>query len=216
MKGLQMKIYNLELTFPGQYIGHPYWVEMFELIQITKLSGMNRAKSEANRRKALDGHLRAIGMTLDQYTKLEELSKRPFHVNADGQIIIPADNFLSFLVAATDEARSAQRACQKEQVRSRFTATDFVTNKTGPDGMWKRFSTVNAGAGAKLSNQRGLRENHYIENFTAAGQISFDEQFVKPDVLKNLIDFGGDFVGIGASRKMGKGRFKLTGFELVK
>lgn len=198
---------NLTLTFPGQYIGNPYWPAMFRLIEITKESGMNRARAQQNRRKALEEHLRLKGLTMDDFEKIEREAKEPFHVNSEGTIVIPAERILSFLVATCDEARSAQRPCQPEQVRSRFTATDFVTNRNKPDGVWERFATVTAGTGAKLSNQRGFRSNAYIEAFTATGALSFDTQFVNPETLKAAIKWGGQFVGIGASRKMGKGRF---------
>lgn len=198
--------------FPGQYIEHPYWPEMAEFINITKESGMNRAKSSANRRKALEEHLKSKGMTVADFDKLKELAERPFHF-ANGKIIIPADKILSFLVATCDEARAAQKPCPPEQVRSRFRATDFETTKEKSDGTWSRFATVTSGTGAKLSNQRGLRNNEYIENFDATGSLTFDPSFVKPDVLKNAISWGGQMVGIGASRKMGKGRFDLTHFE---
>jgi len=96
-----------------------------------------------------------------------------------------------------------------DQVRSRFTATDFVTDKKGPDGIWSRFVTVTSGTGSKLSNQRALRENHYIDQPIATGALTYDDQFIKTDVLINALKWGGEFVGIGASRKMGKGRFRI-------
>lgn len=210
-----MLTYRLTLHFTGRYIGDPYWPEMYRLIEITKSSGMNRARAEQNRRKALEEYLRQHGMTLDDFKRIEESSKRQFHTSADGEIIIPSERILSFLVATCDEARSAYRPCNKEQVRSRFIASDFSTGKHEPDGVWSRFATVSAGTGAKLSNQRGLRENSYIENFTAAGTLSFDPQYVKPETVENAIRWGGQFVGIGASRKMGMGRFDLQAFVLA-
>lgn len=204
---------SLTLRFTGQYVADPYWPEQFQLIEITKQSGMNRSRASQNRRKALEEHLRLKNMTLADFERLEQLAKRPFHMNGEGRIIIPADKFLSFLVATCDEARSAQRPCQKEQVRSRFVASDFVTDKTEPDGVWARFATVTAGAGNKLSNQRGLRENAYIAGFDATGTLIFDPQFVDAETLRNALAWGGQFVGIGASRKMGKGRFDLARFD---
>lgn len=211
-----MKIVSIELFFstPSQYIADPYWPEQFRVIEITKQSGMNRAKSDANRRKSLEEYLRMKNMTLDDFEKLKVLAKRPFHTNEQGEIIIPADRVLSFLVATCDEARAAYKPCPPEQVRSRFVASDFVTSKTKPDGIWSRFSTVTAGTGNKLSNQRGLRENPFIENFSASGTVTFDEQFINSQTLENAIKWGGEFVGIGASRKMGKGRFKLSKFTV--
>lgn len=207
-----MKTYATTFAFTGQYIGNPYTPAMFKLIEITKQSGMNRAKSEANRRKALEEHLRAEGLTLGDFERMKQEAHKPFHV-AGGEIIIPAERVLSFLVATCDESRAKGRPCEPNQVRSRFIATDFTTGKTGPDGIWSRFATVAAGTGAKLSNQRGLREDAYIENFEARGTLSFDEAFVDPPTLERAIAWGGQFVGIGAARKMGKGRFRLARFE---
>jgi hypothetical protein len=210
-----MQTYEIEMQFTSPYVGNPYWPEMFELIEITKKSGMNRAKSDANRRKALEEYLRANGLTLADFEAISEAAAKPFHTNADGEIIIPSERIMAFLVAGNDTARAAQRACPPEQVWTRIVASDFRTGKTRPDGIWRRFATVTLGTGAKASNQRGLRENAFIEDFTATGTISFDEQMVDPAALKNLITWAGQFVGLGASRKMGKGRFALTRFAIA-
>jgi hypothetical protein len=209
-----MLTYDISLTFTTPYVAHPYWQEMFEVIEITKKSGMNRAKSDANRRKSLEEYLRANGMVLADFDRLVELSKRPFHMS-NGMIVIPPESFMAFLVSANDQARAAFKACPPEQVWSRIAVTTLATGKSVPDGVWRRFATVNLGTGAKASNQRGLRENAFIEHFVATGQLSFDEETVDPPALQNLISWAGQFVGIGASRKMGKGRFRLSQFDLV-
>jgi hypothetical protein len=209
-----MLTYNLTVQI-SKYIGDPYWPEQFRLIEITKESGMNRVRASQNKRKALEEYLKSKGMTLDDYTVLETAAKRPFHVNAEGFIIIPAERVFSFLVATCDTVRAAMRPCSKEQVRSRFEVSDWITTKTGPDGIWSRFATVTSGPGGKLSNQRGLRENPYIENALATGSLSCDPDFVNVKTLHNAIEWGGAMVGIGASRKMGMGRFAITKFELV-
>lgn len=208
-----MLTFDITIYFPRGYIAHPYWPEMAKLIDIQKQSGMNRAKSSANRRKALEEYLRQNSMTLGDYERLEKLSSRPFYTDGNGLIIIPELHVISFLTATCDEARAASRPCQPEQVRSRFIVTDWTTGKSEPDGVWERFATVSGGTGQKLSNQRGLRSNPYIGPFEASGSITFDQEFVEPKVLKQALEFGGMFVGIGASRKMGWGRFELRRFE---
>ncbi len=211
-----MKTYNIELRFTSPYVAHPYTVEQYQLIEITKLSGMNRTRSTGNKNKALEEYLRQNNLTLADYEDIVKKAGRDFHqVEDTGEIYIPGENVLSFLVGITHELRSASKPCQPDQVRSRFIATDFMTGKFKPDRIWERFVTVTAGTGQKLSNQRALRKNGEIEGFTATGQISFDPEFVKPDVLKNAFIYGGLNVGIGASRKMGKGRFALDCFEAV-
>lgn len=208
-----MPIYHLTTRFTKGYIAHPYWPEMAKLIDIQKKSGLNRTKSEANRRKALEEYLKANKMNLIDYEMLEKLAARPFHLNGTGEIIIPAEKIYAFLVNATDEARSATRACPPEQIRSLIKASDWHTGKSKPDGTWERFAVVSSGTGQKLSNQRGLRRSEYIERFDATGEVEINPQFVKPEALQRLIEWGGENVGIGAARKMGWGRFTLTGFE---
>lgn len=198
-----------------KFIDEPYWPEMAHLIDIQKESGLNRARSAANRRKALEGYLKEIGMSLDDYTALEAAARRPFHVADDGTIFIPAEKFAAFLVAATDQARAAQRPCAVEQVRTLIRVSDLATAKTGADGVWERFSVVSGGAGNKLSNQRGLRRSHYIVDFDATGTVAVDSEYVRPEVLRNLIVWGGRYVGIGASRKMGWGRFALAEWRVA-
>jgi hypothetical protein len=212
-----MHTYSLALDFTTKpYVGSPYWPEMNQLIDVQKKSGLNRAKSDANRRKSLEEYLRANGMTLADYERLEVAARRPFHTNEHGEIIIPSQRILAFLVAANSEARAAFKACDPGQVHARIDATDFTTGKTEPDGVWARFAVVTLGTGAKASNQRGLRIDPFIQNFTAKGMVTFDEETVDPPTLRNLIAWGGRMVGIGASRKMGKGRFQLLEFALVR
>jgi len=201
-----MKI-KIALKFgkPG-YIASPYWPEMFRMIEITKTSGMNRARSEKRRREALEATLRAMGMTVEDYTRLEIAAKRPFHTNGDGTIIIPGDRVASCLVNACDEAPARMRI---NNLRTALRISDFKTGKTKSDGTWSRFAVVQSSSN-KLSNQRGLRENDYIEDFTATGTIDHDPEHVKPEAILELLGYAGRDIGIGASRKMGWGRFVVS------
>jgi hypothetical protein len=191
------------------YIAHPYWPEMFRVIEILKQSGVNRARTEANRRRALEEFLKANQMTLADFEALEKLSQRPFHTNAEGRIVIPADRIASCLVNAVDMAPARIRI---PNLRVALEISVFSTEKTEPDGVWERFAVVEGGQG-KLSNQRGLRRNAYIRDFVAVGEINFDPALVKPKVVSELLDYAGREVGIGASRKMGWGRFKARTTE---
>jgi hypothetical protein len=206
-----MLTFEMSLYFAKGYIGDPYWPEREQVINVQKQSGMNRARSTANRRKALEEHLQAIGMSLADYEALERKAKEPFYRNGS-EIIIPELHVTSFLVATCDEARAATRPCEPNQVRSWFIVTPWRTGKAGADGVWSRFAVVAGGSGQKLSNQRGLRESQYIADFTAIGYITFDPDFVDSAALRRAIEWGGAFVGIGASRKMGWGRFEVREF----
>lgn len=204
---------DIEIYFPKGYIANPYWPELEKLINIQKESGMKRARSAANARAALEQHLKSLDMTLAAYEDLERLAKRPFYTDSDSNIVIPGHHFYGMLVASADTIRAAGRACPPEQVRVRLDASDLSTGKTEPDGVWSRFVTVTSGTGAKLSNQRALREDFYIEDFTAKGSIGFSPEFVRPDTLRTMLEYGGQNIGIGASRKMGWGRFEVVRFE---
>ena len=188
------------------------------MINIQKTSGLNRARSASGRRKALEEFLQGIGKTLEWYEDLERQAAEPFYRTngAGSEIIIPDLHVYAFLVQTCDTARSATRPCDPDQVRSRFVVTPWTTGKTKADDVFERFASVTSGTGQKLSNQRGFRSSQYIKDFTAEGSISFEPDFVDAKTLRAAIEYGGNFVGIGASRKMGFGRFKLESFEQEK
>jgi hypothetical protein len=208
------------------YIGHPYWPEMEKLVNIQKESGMNRARSSANRRKALEEYLRGESMTLAQYDELEALANRPFYLDDTGHIEVPARHVEGMLVTMCDTARAANRPCPPDMVRTVLRASAWRTT-VSPDSaqVWERYAVVTSGTGAKLSNQRGLRRNWYIgarppagcapgKEVVATGTMDVNPEMVRPDVLRRALGWAGEWVGIGASRKMGWGRFEVTNFEV--
>jgi hypothetical protein len=192
------------------YIAHPYWPEREKLINIQKESGLSRARTAQTRRKALDDYLASISMTRPQYEDLERLASRPFYTSDEGVIIVPALHMVSMIVATCDTISSRARPCAPELVRTLIRPTGWHTAKTAADGVWERFATVTSGTGQKLSNQRALRADPYIEDTDATGVIGVDQTAIRPDVLWKALSWAGVHVGIGAARKMGKGRFTLT------
>jgi hypothetical protein len=214
---------KLTLTFGAEgYIAHPYWPEMERWINITKESGMARTRSGANRDAALNAHLRAIDMTREQYDELVRLAHRHWYTwndvlnpeEMDGhdpqEIVVPAHQLYGALAQAADEAPAAVRFCKGPQVRTVFHVTDLGTGKTKADGVWERFAVVTGGAGNKLSNQRALRTNEYIANFSASGTLSWTGNRNDEDKIARFLEYTGRTIGIGASRKMGRGRFEVT------
>jgi hypothetical protein len=111
------------------------------------------------------------------------------------------------LVNACDVVPRAQRIASPEQLRSVLQVSDWTTGKHKADGEWRRFALVTSGVGGKLSNQRALRINPYIEGFTAEGEMVFDEERIEMGKFTDFMEFAGREVGIGASRKLGWGRF---------
>lgn len=212
-------IYDLEVQLHS-YIAHPYWPERERLINIIKESGMSRARSTANRNKALEEYLKAKNMSVAQYQALERAADRQFYTAGD-YIIVPQLHVVSMLVHACSEIRAAGRPVPPDQIRSRIRAGDWMTDRTGPDGTWERFTVVTSGTGARLSNQRALRSNQYIgqipggiedNGVKATGVITLNPDMVKPQTLADLLSWAGENIGIGASRKMGWGRFSLVSF----
>jgi len=205
--------FNVKAKFPKGYIADPYWPEREKLINIQKESGVNRARSQDKREKALSAYLESKHLTLEHYAELEERANRPFYTNGDG-IVIPAHHIYGFLAMACDQAAAAIRLVKAEAVRSILECQDWSTGKTEPDGAWDHFVVVKSAVG-KLSNQRSLRTNLYIEDFTATGQMRLliggeDEKLAKR--LEDLLRWAGRDIGIGACRKMGWGRFDLAEF----
>ncbi|MGH2595809.1 MAG: hypothetical protein ACRDH7_07575 [Actinomycetota bacterium] len=206
------------------FIGHPYWPEMNDLVNITKESGMSRARSSANRRKALEEHLKTIGMTLADYDALELKANEPFHVDGEGNVLLPKPNVEAMLVATCDTIRAAGRPCPPDMVRTVLRASGWTTDCPASAALvWERYAVVSSGTGAKLSNQRGLRRNQYVgaeppigeptQKVIASGTIDPNPEMVRPDVLKRAIEYAGEWIGIGASRKMGWGRFDLLSWD---
>lgn len=183
---------------------------MNQVINIEKEAGVNRARSADKINAALTEHLKRIGMTFAEFKALKEAASRPFEINEDGFIIIPARKILACIVQSTGTIRSAGRPCQPDQIHRRIKATDFVTTKYEPDEKFERFVTVSSGTGMKLSNQRGFRSNEVITDFDAVGFLSIDPSHVSSERLKELLIYAGANIGIGASRKMGYGGFTVS------
>ena len=212
--------FRLSVHFDKGYIAHPYWPEREKLINIQKESGMNRVRSTAAREQALKAYLQSRGMTVEDYKGLEAAADRQFYLGGDGdkRIIIPAHHVYGCFAQACDQAASAARLTRREQLRSLLWTSDWLTDKTGPDGVWERMVVVTSGTGARLSNQRALRANEYIRDFNAEGEIRL--LVAAPDDalgrrLRDFVAFAGRDIGIGASRKMAWGRFEIVTIEPI-
>ena len=202
----------ITLHFAKGYIGHPYWVERSKLIDIQKASGLNRVRSEDKRAKALKAFLDTHDMTMDDYRALEVAANRPFYTDAAGLIVISAHQLHGLMGQADDNAPSSIRLARPEQIRTLIEWEDLATGKTKPDGIFERFVPVKSGTGQMLSNQRGLRADPYIENFSASGAVKIltEEHLVK---ARQFIEWAGIEIGVGAARKVSYGRFTVTQWE---
>src|SRR5579885_1806296 len=118
---------HIQLTIDlHSFVADPYRPEREQVINITKESGTNRARSSANRRKALEEHLRSIGMTLAEFDALQKAADEPWDVDETGRIVIPRLNTVSMMVAMCDSIRAAQRPCPPEMVRTVLRPTQWI------------------------------------------------------------------------------------------
>ncbi len=206
--------YEASLHFSGRYIAHPYWPECERLIKIQKESGLKRVRSQEKATQVLNDYLAAHKMTLEDYERLEKAAQRPFYtLDGTSEIVISDHQMYGCLAQAASLASSSVRIARIEQLRSVITVSDFRTGKTEADGVWERFVVVKLGTGTKASNQRALRSNPYIEAFDATGIISFSPDVLDTDKLRHFLEFAGREIGVGASRKLGCGRFELAGWQ---
>lgn len=215
---------KVSLQFEKGYIADPYWPELEKLINIQKESGMNRARTAPNREKALAAYLEVSNIKREEYERLAVRSQRKFYrgedvidENAlDGRdphaIVIPAHQLYGCLAQACGYVASSQRIARVEELRTVVQVSAMWTAKTEGDGVWDRFVVVKSGTGKALSNQRSLRSNEFIQQFTAEGEVTFietdnlDQQSKK---VKRFFELAGEHIGVGASRKMGWGRFAV-------
>lgn len=66
---------SMQCSFARGYIAEPYWPQRAKLIDIQKESGMNRARSAANRRKSLEEYLNVSGGLVGMQSAASSLRK---------------------------------------------------------------------------------------------------------------------------------------------
>jgi hypothetical protein len=210
---------RFQLQFQQGYIAHPYWPEREEVINIQKISGMNRAKSEKTRSAALTEYLKRTGWTEALYADLRHRAERAWYraENDDetSEILIPSHQLYGCLIEATKRCPATLRPCESDNLRHVIALSDCHTGKYTADGIFKRLVMPKSGTGQPLSNQRALRENPFIAQFTAAGTLRFfpDDLRDKGDFLEDFLIYAGQRCGVGASRKMGYGRFVVAEYR---
>jgi hypothetical protein len=197
------------------YIADPYWPEREELVNIEKRCGVNRIKNDDRREAALRNWLTQNKLTMEHYQELQRRAARQWYTDDQGQIVIPRHHFSGCLVQACSSAPAGARF-KGEELRSLVQLEDFATDRCQADETFRRFCRPTAGGSNKvLSNQRTLRSNEVIRHCTAAGTIRLDADAVKPASFRALLEYAGKHVGIGASRKMGFGRFTVREFKAI-
>lgn len=206
---------QMALAFDKGYIADPYFPSREQLINLQKLSGMNRAKSEEKRLQSLRDYLQRIGMSMDEYQALQEAASQAWYRNGSADIIIPSHQFYGCLIEAARNATATLRPCEPDNLRHVIVVSDLTTGKTTHDGIFQRLVMPKSGTGQPLSNQRALRENPYIAGFTATGTLAYfpDDLRGQGESLPEFVSWAGQRIGVGASRKMGYGRFTVSRWD---
>jgi hypothetical protein len=202
---------TISLKFEKGYIADPYFPAREQLINIQKVSGMNRAKSEDKRAQSLKDFLQRQGMSQEEYLALERAAKEPWYRNGQ-DIIIPSHQLYGCLIEACRNASATLRPCDPDNLRHVLDVADLHTGKTTHDGIFQRLVMPKSGTGQPLSNQRAVRENPYIADFTATGTLAYFPEDLRNqgESLEEFLAWAGQRIGVGASRKMGYGRFSVA------
>lgn len=199
------------LTFDKGYIADPYFPAREQLINLQKISGMNRTKSEEKRQQSLRDYLQRQGMSMEDYQTLQRAAQEPWYRSGEA-IIIPSHQLYGCLIEAARNASATLRPCDPDNLRHVLVVSDFATGKHTHDGIFQRLVMPKSGSGQPLSNQRALRENPYIAQFEATGQLAYFAEDMRSEgaTLAEFLAWTGQRIGVGASRKMGYGRFVVT------
>src|SRR5262249_11535065 len=211
-------LYHLTLYFEGKYIADPYLPEREELINVQKGSGMNRARSEQKRQQALSDYLKRIDWTPERYAELEQAANQPWYRqelgNPESPIIIPSHQYYGCLIETCKNISAVLRPCDANNLRYVLRVSDLTTERCCEVGVYKRLVMPKSVTGQPLSNQRALRSNPYIDNFSASGTIAYDDAQLSHagETLEEFLSWAGQFTGVGAARKMGCGRFVVQSF----
>jgi hypothetical protein len=154
-------------------------------------------------------------ITALEYADIADRSTWPFYTandRRDGEIVIPQRVFQSFLNNSSQE-------CPKAIPKIGAKGLTFVGVKVSDGNGGKFFRTGKTVKDSLLfsrlvkleqSNQRSRQEDPYIADFTATGWLDLDEEVITCDKLRELVEYGGRWYGIGSSRPQGYGRFKVT------
>ncbi len=213
---------SAKLSFgdPG-YIGLPYWPERNTLINISKQvhPKLGPAKKEA----ALLATLEGMGMTRAQYREICELAMRPFYTDnsrRDGEIVIPQRVIQSFLNNASQSApRVIPRINSKGLTFIGVTLDGGCLHTGMHESDAKKFERFVRMAGdaksGRGSNQPIWCSSDYIADFIAYGTFMVDEEIVKAEDLRKLMEYGGRWLGVGSARPQGFGRFQVVEWDVM-
>jgi hypothetical protein len=185
------KTVDVSLQF-DKYIAQPYWPERNLLINVARQ--LHPKWNESKREQGIAAALEKLGKTRQEYNRALIRAVRAFYTIkdqnpdlGDGEIIIPARQFLSFLNHASMKCpkhipKIAEKGLTFRGIRS-IGVEGFTTGKTKADAeVFSRFVKL------EESNQRTLSGSPYIADFKARGTIQVREDVIFPDKLRTLVE----------------------------
>jgi len=211
------KTVDASLLF-DRYIAQPYWPERNLLINVAKQ--LHPKWNDTKKEQGINAALEKLGKTREEYNRALVRAERAFYTvndknpdQGDGEIIIPARQFLSFVNHASMKAPKAIPKIPEKGLTFRgirFAGVEgFTTGKTKADAeIFSRFVKL------EESNQRTLSESPYISDFTARATLRVSEAVISASNLRKLIEWGGSMLGIGAARPQGFGGFTVTNWDV--
>ena len=207
---------RIRVHFPRKCVFDPYRPERGRVIDIEKESGMVFYKTPEKRDAALRAQLSKERMPFEEYASLKQTAEQPFDFfDGGGEIIIPSEHVEGCLREAASKCPPAVRVAPKEAICCVLSSSPWRTGKAEADALiWERMVVANDGSGRRISNQRRLERHYYLADFDATGTLYFAGDVAQLPRLRDFLGFaGGPRVGIGASRKLGHGRFEVVNLE---
>ncbi len=190
-----------------RYIGLPFWREKTICINVQK--EVHPKLGDAKKQAAITASIEKMGIDRETYDRALVMAERPFYtihdhdpLQGDGEIIIPARVFQSFLNNASQIApkaipRISAKGLTFVGIRFRGEVEGLRTGKTRADAeVFSRFVKN------EESNQRMLSESLYITTSMHAEKSAWIQKSSRRATYKNLLRGAGSGAGsVGRGRK---------------
>ena len=197
---------------PNFRIQLTYWPERNTLINVMK--DVHPKLGDAKKDAAIVAACEKRGISKEEFERIKADADRPFYTldgKRSSQIVIPQRVFQSFLNNTSQECPKAIPRIPAKGLTFMGIKVDgghFLTGKTEKDAkLFQRFVKL------EESNQRTFSSSAFICDFDATGVILLDEEVIKSEDLKKLVEYGGRWYGVGSARPQGYGRFTVTRWD---
>lgn len=199
---------RFELQFeksPLGYIANPYWPEVEWCLKIEQKAGVHPRHKDDKKRKLIEHYCNQNGISLADFDAARvKIATQRWYFDKNGDIYIPRHHISGMLVQ-TIQGHRLKSSVNVDQLRSFLQVYDaeVLPKKQKLDFMFSRYIKN------PESNMRRLQEDEVISDFVAVGTLNFNPDIFNIRDVEDLFSYGGRWVGIGSSRKMGYGRYSV-------